>query len=216
MTSHQMKIGAVVVAAALFASHCKQLFQWSAADEFRASLKCRMSVDEARTVATKLGADEVKPLPSREPTTTKYEVRGRNTRFYLAFDNEQLLTVQQARLYGTTGVQLSIEENLCNGATRGEFMLTVRAPADLGGANVVVDGEVINRLSNGPTPQASTGGVPDGKHQLRIEKAGYKPIVKQVTYRPRGYWLDDNEVTITVGAAEVIKVQPGQPSVAVR
>jgi hypothetical protein len=96
---------------------CKQMFQWSGADDFRASLRCGMSVREVTALAKKYGAEGIKPSEStRADGLQAFSVEQRNTRFYLGFQGDALIKVQKARGYGMTGLELLAEEDLCGRA----------------------------------------------------------------------------------------------------
>jgi hypothetical protein len=97
---------------------CKQMFQWSNADDFRFHLRCGMSVREVSALAQRYGAKGVeRSESSRADGLQAYWVEQRNTRFYFGFQGDALIKVQKARGYGLTGLELFSEENLCSTAS---------------------------------------------------------------------------------------------------
>jgi len=73
-------------------------------------------------------------------------------------------------------VDLSARRNVCTGQE--SFLLHFNLPAELSGADWYVDGS--------PVEFVEPMEVPVGTHELRIEKRGYEPIVKQLRFDPGG------------------------------
>jgi hypothetical protein len=95
----------------------------------------------------------------------------------LTFKSERLTEIQvQQRRRGTTRVDFSPIENLCEGSRSG--ILIVSGPVELSGGAVSVDGADAGSL----TPTATRLTVAWRAHEVRITKGGWQPIVKSVHF----------------------------------
>lgn len=107
----------------------KEMRQWPRADEFRAGLRCGMSVDELAGLAKRYGVKGIeRSESSRADGLQGYWISERNTRFYLGFDGGALAKVQKARAYGLKGLELSAEENLCGAVMKPQNEPATRVP----------------------------------------------------------------------------------------
>lgn len=181
---------------------------WAAADDFRRQLRCGMNEEEIRKLARDLGATEVFGATTLSPDLPSHVVRQGSTRFDLWLSDSTGLTwFQQGRYYGVTGLRVSIRRNLCTGEQTGYPMFEFRAPAQLKGATIYLDGNRFGQLSTGEGSIASAGiGAPVltfGVHEVRIEKPGYRPITRQITYSPKQFWPEIETVLVEITAVEV-------------
>ncbi len=120
--------GVLFLVAVMCGVSCKQMFQWSNADQFRSDLRCGMSVREVSALAHRYGAKGVERFgSSRADGLQAYWLEQRNTRFYFGFQGDSLIKVQKAQGYGLTGLELFSEENLCSTTTEAAASVTARS-----------------------------------------------------------------------------------------
>jgi hypothetical protein len=156
-----------------------------------------MTPEDVGAVARQHGSDSFKAFGNGRHWAT-HGLREGGTVFWLKFEQGRLTTVQEGKYFGVTGLRVSVREQLCTGVTTADVTVRVTAPSELAGASMAVDGVARLGLSHGPQVQATVGGLPSGKHVLRIEKPGFEPILKEYNYVPTEYWPKNDEIDIEI------------------
>jgi hypothetical protein len=178
--------------------------RWRLANDFRSSLKCGMSTKAVESLAIKYQCSTFRAI--EQPTDGRdHALFEGSTSFWFWFSADRLVSFQEGRYSGGTELRTSVIENLCTGQRTAEVTLWIVAPDELAGASVYIDEIKTLGLSNGPTVMATIGGLKSGKHQVRIEKNGYKTIARQYDYTPTEYWPRDNEIRVTIARSAVEK-----------
>lgn len=169
--------------------------RWEEADRFAGDLRCGMSPDEVRALAERYGTESFRPAEEPDGYVT-HVLNEKSTFFELYFSRSGLETVRQGTHRGLTRGEYSPRLNLCTGEQTRSVEVTLRAPQPWAGATVHVDGKEVATLS----PQAyRTILVPNGRHEIRIHKNGYKDVVIPVIY----------EIEATKEEITIPKPEPG-------
>ena len=173
----RLAAGALVLACLIGCS------QWKQADEFQERLRCGMAPGEVAALAEEFGVESFRPISEPHEYTT--HVLNKDRTFFEFFIGEDgLETVRQGASVGpTTGTSYEPRVNLCTGELTDDLSLTLKGTEALAGAAILVDGELYGHLSSVPGYQMNIG-ISTGPHEIRIEKAGYQPIVVPVDYGP--------------------------------
>lgn len=100
-------------------------------------------------------------------------IRGRRADVWLRFEGGRLQSYLLTKPHGFKGVYLTPRTDLCSGHL--SFLLRVTRTAQLEGARVYLDGELIDAF-----PWGAHFEVRGGRRELRIEKDGFEPIIKQL------------------------------------
>gem|GEM_PF-3727544 len=157
--------------------------QWKQADEFQERLRCGMAPGEVAALAEEFGVGTFRPISEPHQYTTHVLNQGR-TFFEFFIGEDGLETVRQGASVGpTTGTSYEPRVNLCTDEVTDDLSLTLKGSQELAGAAILVDGKLQGRLSGGPGYQMNIG-ISTGPHEIRIEQAGYQPIVVPVDYGP--------------------------------
>lgn len=186
-------------------STCGEVRRWRSAEEFRQELRCGMTVQQVTAIAQRFGSSSFRGIEQHMNGATHALNEG-STVFWLTFDRDVLNSIQEGMYHGVTGLKTSIRENLCTREKTADVMLRVTAPSELAGASLTIDGQKRLGLSLGPEVQANIGSLPSGTHEIRIEKPGYRPIVKSYSYRPSKYWPEDNHLQINIQSSDIQRI----------
>ena len=133
------------------------------------------------------------------PWLGRYYIRRRNADLWLRFNaQDQLEWVTLSKMDGwrVMSTRQSPRQNLCTGE------LTYQVRLDW---NVKIEGALVYLDGHEVQPQAGKIIVSAGQHQVRIEKAGYEPIIRHLDLGPedRGdQSLDLRQVTLIPVRAE--------------
>jgi hypothetical protein len=146
---------------------CLSACGWNGADEFQQQLRCGMSPDEVKAIASKHGATDFRAVASAPLVT--HVVSHNRTFFWLRFGDSGLDFVRRGRQTGLTGSEMQPAVNLCTGEKQGSLLLTIRGTAAMTDAHVVIDSRDVGRLSGGPDYRADVY-VSSGQHEIALVK----------------------------------------------
>jgi hypothetical protein len=134
----------------------------------------------------------------------EYFIRKGSMIIVLGFEGDRLLTFQERKAYGLEGLKLFPRENLCSHEMTGFATLKIRAPAALAGAAIWLDGN--RELDLPPAERSSSevrrsvGSVPSGRHELKIQKGGFQPVVRRFETS-----VDQEDAEVVVARQELQK-----------
>jgi hypothetical protein len=156
-----------------------------------------MSSKTVKTIAQKYGCSTFRLIPTTQDGRDHALDQG-STVFWFWFSSDKLVSVQEGKTVAATGLKTSVMQNLCTGQRTADVSLEIIAPDELAGASVYIDDIKRLGLSNGPIVMEVIDGLKSGKHLVRIEKDGYRPVVTGYDYEPNEYWPRDNEIRILI------------------
>ncbi len=150
---------------------------------------------------------EVQLLTERriENTTTQpdfgsFVVSSKFATIWFDFQSSKLVSVTTGRIDGLASIRTSPKTNLCTGELT--FWVSLGWIVPLEGADVYLDGDLVEaNASAGVVFSFSTG-----RHELRVVKEGFEPIVKIFHFGPEDMghvWLDLTEPDV-----QLVNTQP--------
>jgi hypothetical protein len=163
-----------------------------------------MSADEVRIVAHRYGCSTFRAI-ERTQNGGDHALNQSSTVFWFWFSSNRLVSYQEGRYAGTTDLRMAVVQDLCTHQRSADVTLSIVAPIELAGAAVYVDRTRMLGLSYGPTVMETIGGLKSGRHQIRIEKQGYAPVVSEYTYEPTEYWPRDSNIQIRIVRSAIKK-----------
>lgn len=166
------------------------------ARELSGQLECGMTPEEVSDLAAEQGFELRSPL---DPWLGQKNVRKDHSALWLRFNEDSRLewiTLSTMDGWRIMATRLSPRRNLCTG----ELTYRVRLLWTVGleGAAVYLDGEEVQ-------PESGYLSVTAGEHELRIEKAGYEPIIRHLQLGPED--RGDQRLDLTQ-----VELEPTDPS----
>lgn len=155
-------------------------------------LECGMSLAEIDDLTDR----EIQPVQAKEKLGT-HRIDGKRADVWLGFEEGGLVTVTSGYIDGITSVHRTPKRNLCTGELTYSFSLEWISPLE--GADVFWNNQLVERA-------AKSGLIFDvhgGDHELRVERDGYKPIVKDIHLGPD----DPGSIRITLTSRDLKTVQ---------
>lgn len=163
----------LIVAFAVFSCYPR----WGGAEQLSGDLRCGMTFQELSALAQKHQPDEFSATtPSIAYGSAQFQKD--NTLLWFYFTGSRLSAVREGRYTGPTQITTYSKMDLCTGR-RTIIALVEVADERYSGGRVVVDGVYVGQLSSN-TQTADVELSPSMKHEIRIEKDGVPPLVKQV------------------------------------
>ena len=145
------------------------------AQELGSELRCGMTLEEAQQLA----GGHIEALEAgAHPWLGRYYVRRGHTDLWLRFDEQAKLewvTLSRVNGWRIMATRESPRRNLCTGELT--FQVRLDWTAELEGAKVYLDGREVQ-------PEGGKIEVSAGQHEVRIEKAGYQPIIRHLDLGP--------------------------------
>src|SRR3954465_9027559 len=115
-----LRLKRLILVSLIVSAACQ--LRWRSADDFRASLKCGMSADEVGILARKHGCSTFRTIESTHDGGDHALNKG-STVFWFWFSSGRLVSYQEGRYFGTTGLRMSVRQNLCTGQMAASVML---------------------------------------------------------------------------------------------
>lgn len=153
-----------------------------------------MSLDEIQ----RLTPEEVQTLEAgAHPWLGRYYVSKGYSELWLRFDEQQRLewvTLSKMDGWRIMATRQSPRRNLCTGELT--YQVRLDWTVELEGTAVFLDGEEVE-------PEGGTITVSAGEHEVRIEKAGYEPIVRHLDLGPE----DRGDQSLHLGEIELVALR---------
>lgn len=165
--------GIALLTLASSATGCGAWPAW--ARQLSEELDCGMSSEEVSDLAAEQGFDLSSPL---DPWLGQKNIRKDHSALWLRFNEESRLewvTLSTMDGWRIMATRLSPRRNLCTGELT--YQLRLDWTVELEGATIYLDGQKVQ-------PEAGKITVSAGQHEVRIEKAGYEPIIRQLDLGP--------------------------------
>ncbi len=180
----------------VFLSCTGSLAPWPGwARQFAAELECGMSLEEIRELAD----EEIQTLEAgAHPWLGRYYVRKRNADVWLRFNEQsrlQWVTLSRMDGWKVMATRQSPQRNLCTGELT--YQIRLDWTVELEGAAVFLDDQEVQ-------PDRGKITVSAGQHDVRIEKAGYEPIVRHLNLGPE----DRGDQSLDLRQVELQPVPP--------
>ena len=184
--------GVALLVLATSATGCGAWPTW--ARELAGKLECGMTVEEVEGLAAEQGLELRSPL---DPWLGQKNVRRGHSALWLRFNVQDRLewaTLSQMDGWRIMATRLSTRRNLCTGELT--YQVRLDWTVELEGAAVFLDGQQVE-------PEGGTITVSAGEHEVRIEKAGYDPIVRNLDLGPE----DRGDQSIDLRNIELVPVK---------
>ena len=152
-------------------------WKWSGTTEFIGKLRCGMSEENIRAVASSFRGLEVGISNDRGFGDLVAFKSG--TKIWMGLDqNRRLRAIIYTWDDGVMSAAYSLKEDIC--ARSRSVVVRVGGMPQLGGALLYIDGRHVGKLS--PRLAVADIDVPLGRHELRVEKCGFRPWMTQVRF----------------------------------
>lgn len=182
---------------------------WPEAGDFQEQLRCGMSLDELNQLAERFDVKLFGLHSTRDGKGADCYLRNGGETFEFWFSGPSLEWFRRGRMFGFRDFRQSLRVSLCTQERTGHLVIHVSAPSELDDAAVVVDGRVQGTiwgaLGSKATRSFALPLLSIGAHEIRIEKEGFEPIVREFEYRPEGFWPKATTIDLVVKDSELVR-----------
>ena len=179
---------AVIIVLALSVTACGG--NWREVTQYTGTLRCGMTIEDARNEALTRRAERFQVTRSREGFA-EYLTGTSRTHVLLTFSASGLHEYRAVRFFGLTGVETLAEATLCSNSPQSIIEYKVEAPAEYAGADVTIRGSSVGRLTATSVPSAMSVGffeAETGPALVKIEKDGQPTLTKEMNVAWDAQW----------------------------